>query len=290
MRFARSVFVIGPWLQRHRWHFSQPPESAARPHRLLPPARRQAAVARRQYRRLRLGHRRGLDPGDMDPSAPPCGDFYQYCGRRVAQEEPDSSGLPELGAFNELDERNREIAASDPGEACRRAPAARGSEERKLGDFYASCMDEAAIEAAGISPLQGSSTESQLSATGRRSRRRSPASRKRGVSALFQFGSEEDRKNSSQVIAAALRAVSGFPTATTTRRPTTSRRTPRRNTSTHVAKMLELAGETPAERRGAGEDDPRLRDEARGAGDDARRAAQSGQYLPSLTAARSWRG
>ena len=32
------------------------------------------------------------------------------------------------------------------------APA--GSEERKIGDFYASGMDEAAVEKAGIAPLK----------------------------------------------------------------------------------------------------------------------------------------
>ena len=35
---------------------------------------------------------------------------------------------------------------------CRRKPRA-GSDEQLIGDFYASCMDEAAIEKAGITPL-----------------------------------------------------------------------------------------------------------------------------------------
>jgi putative endopeptidase len=108
---------------------------------------------------------RGLDPGDMDPSAPPCGDFYRYADGGWVKKNPIPADYPSWGAFNELDERNRETLHQTLEKLAAGAPAAPGSEERKLGDFYASCMDEAAIEAAGISPLQGAQMN-QLSATG----------------------------------------------------------------------------------------------------------------------------
>src|SRR5437867_9518670 len=52
---------------------------------------------------------RGLDPGDMDPSAPPCGDFYRYADGGWLKKNPIPADYPSWGAFNELDERNREI-------------------------------------------------------------------------------------------------------------------------------------------------------------------------------------
>jgi putative endopeptidase len=88
----------------------------------------------------------------MDRTADPCDDFYRYaCGGWL-----DATPLPAdqsrwTRSFSTIGERNRQIvnalledAAKNPG----------GSEERrKVGDFYATCMDEAAVEQAGIAPL-----------------------------------------------------------------------------------------------------------------------------------------
>ena len=51
---------------------------------------------------------RGLDPLDMDRSAPPCGDFYRYADGGWLKRNPVPADYPSWGAFNELDERNRE--------------------------------------------------------------------------------------------------------------------------------------------------------------------------------------
>ncbi len=88
----------------------------------------------------------------LDPSVDPCQDFYRYaCGGWLATAElpPDR---PRWGrGFSAIAERNlaieREIleaAAADPGND----PGL-----RKIGDFWAACMDEEAIEQAGLEPL-----------------------------------------------------------------------------------------------------------------------------------------
>ena len=90
----------------------------------------------------------------MDPRADPCQDFYRYaCGGWL-----DTTRLPADEArwarsFSTISERNREIvralledAAANPGEP--------GTERQKIGDFYGACMDEAAIERAGTTPLE----------------------------------------------------------------------------------------------------------------------------------------
>jgi putative endopeptidase len=126
-------------------------------------------------------------------------------------ENPIPADYPSWGAFNELDERNRETLHQPLEKLAAGPPATPGSEGRKLGDFYASCMDEAAIETAGISPLQGELD--RITAIRDRATLQEEIGRlqERGVNALFQFGSEEDRKNSSQVIAAALQGGLGLP-------------------------------------------------------------------------------
>jgi predicted metalloendopeptidase len=182
----------------------------------------------------------------MDPSAPACGDFYRYADGGWTKKNPIPSDYPSWGAFNELDERNRETLHQTLEKLAAGAPAAPGSEARKLGDFYASCMDEAAIEAAGISPLQGELD--RIAAIRDRATLQSEMARlqEMGVNALFQFGSEEDRKNSSQVIAAALQGGLGLPDRDYYTKTDEESKGLRQKYVAHVGKMLELAGETPA--------------------------------------------
>ena len=136
MRFLRSVSVLGVTLATACSSGAPPPAPAAKS---SPPA----PVASR-----------GLDPADMDKTAGACVDFYQYGDGGWLRKNPIPSDYPSWGAFNELDERNREILHQTLEKLSPDSSAAPGTEERKLGDFYASCMNETAIEQAGITPLQ----------------------------------------------------------------------------------------------------------------------------------------
>ena len=57
------------------------------------------------------------------------------------------------GSFQVLGEKNRERLRHILEAEARNAAHHKGSNEQKIGDFYASCMDEAKIEAEGIKPL-----------------------------------------------------------------------------------------------------------------------------------------
>ncbi len=214
---------------------------AAGPARAAAPARAHAAAPESPA----AAPTRGLDPGDMDPGAPACGDFYRYADGGWLKKNPIPADYPSWGAFNELDERNREILHQTLEKLAAGPPAA-GSEERKLADFYASCMDEPAIEAAGIAPL----TEEldRIGAIRDRASLQQEIARlqERGVNVLFQVGSEEDRKNSSQVIMAALQGGLGLPDRDYYTKTDEESKGLRAKYVAHVAKMLELAGDAPA--------------------------------------------
>jgi putative endopeptidase len=97
------------------------------------------------------GH--GLDVAAMDTAVKPGDDFDAYANggwEKRAVIPPDRASW---GAFAELRELADKRTAALVEEAAKsNAPA--GSDARKVGDFYASFMDEAAIEGKGLAPLE----------------------------------------------------------------------------------------------------------------------------------------
>jgi putative endopeptidase len=95
----------------------------------------------------------GFSIDNIDKSVDPCVDFYQYaCGNWIKNSEipPDQS---RWGSFDELHERNLEIARGILEKAAA-GGAGRDAVDQRIGDFYGSCMDEKAVDAKGITPLQ----------------------------------------------------------------------------------------------------------------------------------------
>jgi len=90
---------------------------------------------------------------ELDPKADPCVDFDQFAngGWRAANPLPPSKQKWSRRAAGR--EANRRQVAELLEEVSRRTDWPRGSAEQLLGDHYASCMDEAAIEASGRAPL-----------------------------------------------------------------------------------------------------------------------------------------
>jgi putative endopeptidase len=94
----------------------------------------------------------GLEARSLDRTADPCVDFYQFaCGGWI-QNNQIPADRARWGRGGELDERNKAaIKALLEGAA---QATAGDPATRKLGDFYASCMDEAAVERAGLTAIQ----------------------------------------------------------------------------------------------------------------------------------------
>src|SRR5512144_962675 len=95
----------------------------------------------------------GLDVAALDRSANACQDFYQFaCGGWLTT-NPVPASEPSWSRFNELAERNREtlrsILEADAPSRPNRPPV-----QAKIGDYYAACMDETAIDQKGLAPLK----------------------------------------------------------------------------------------------------------------------------------------
>ena len=95
----------------------------------------------------------GINIANMDRSAKPGDNWYEYCnGDWIKRTEipPDRS---RLGVFTTLADLSDKRTSALIEEAAKSGGAA-GSSSRKIADLYNSYMDEAGIEAKGLTPLQ----------------------------------------------------------------------------------------------------------------------------------------
>ena len=97
--------------------------------------------------------RKLLDPANMDTTVHPGDNFFQYANGAWLKNNPIPNSESRWGSFNELQENNYKAlhALLDSAAAITNAPA--GSLVQKVGDFYRTGMDSAAIDKAGITPL-----------------------------------------------------------------------------------------------------------------------------------------
>ncbi len=189
---------------------------------------------------------RTLDLAGMDTATQACSDFYQYGNGTWLANNPIPPDRPRWGSFDELRQKNLDNLHGilDRLAADKSAPA--GSDERKLGDFYGACMDEAAIETKGLSPIEPELAKIDAIRDLAGLRAEITRLQKMGVNALFTFGSEEDRKDSSRVIAALLQAGLGLPDRDYYTKTDEKSVELRKKYVAHVQKMLELAGSPSA--------------------------------------------
>jgi putative endopeptidase len=93
-----------------------------------------------------------LDPHNMDTSVKPGDNFYLYANGNWLKNNPVPPEYSRWGSFNELVEKNNDALHKIAEKAA--AEKSAGPDVQKVGDFYASGMNEAEINSAGVKPLQ----------------------------------------------------------------------------------------------------------------------------------------
>jgi putative endopeptidase len=195
---------------------------------------------------LAHGGERGLQTENIDSSTSPCRDFFQYANGawlRAAHIPPDHDTW---GVDEEIDQRNlgilRDIldnAASHAGDMSGEA----AGPIRKIGDFYAAAMDEAAIESAGLTPLREDLTSIAALKTADDVAALVRDWHVRGFDVLFELQAQEDLKDSSTNIAYAGQGGLGLPDRDYYLRADAKSALLRARYREHIGQMLALLGD-----------------------------------------------
>ncbi len=186
-----------------------------------------------------------IDQGALDREADPCDDFYQFaCGGWIAATPipPDRPGwyrsFSEIQAHNELMLR-RILEDSAAG----RLKTPYGE---KLGAYWTSCMDEEHAPKASLATLQVELA--RIDAVQDRKQLATEVARLQfgDVNAFFAFGAEQDFRDATQMIGGADQGGLGLPDRDYYLKEDERAVALRQAYQTHVARMLELAGEESA--------------------------------------------
>jgi endothelin-converting enzyme/putative endopeptidase len=204
-----------------------------------------AVAAHAQDRPLEaLPYTPGLDVKSMDRDADPCADFYQYACGGWMRDNPIPPDQARWDVYSKLTQDNQRFLWGILQDLAQKK-AGRTAPQQKIGDYFAACMDEEAIEKRGLKPVE---PMLQRVARLRSKKELAPLLAQihvdTGSDALFGFGSDQDYGNSNDVIAFAVAGGLGLPDRDYYTKDDERSKDIRAKYTAHVAKMLQLAGES----------------------------------------------
>jgi len=186
----------------------------------------------------------GFDPHAIDHSVSACANFYQYACGIWRAENPIPADRARWGRFDALQQQNQ-LALQSILEAASVNTPQRTPIEQKIGDLYYACTDEKAIEQKGLAPIMPDIE-------------RIAALHEKGSLAdlvvylylagsepFFNFTSEPDSKNATQMIAGIGQGGLGLPDRDYYFKADPQSAQLREKYVSHVRKIFGLLGSSP---------------------------------------------
>ena len=187
-------------------------------------------------------HEPALDVTSMDRNIDPCVDFFAYsCGGWIKNNPipPDQSSWD---TYSKMEDENKDRLRGIL-EAASAPDPKRNAVSQMIGDYYASCSDEQAIEAKGAEPLKP--VLDRIAKISSKPEIADVASSMVTDNVLFRFESIQDFRDASQVVANADQGGLGLPDRDYYLKDDAKSQELRTKYLAHVQKMFELLGDAP---------------------------------------------
>ena len=189
----------------------------------------------------------GLDVSAMDTSANPCEDFYQFTCGGWMKNNPIPADQSRWSVYGKLYQDNQRFLWGILDTLSRKT-SGNTSNQQKIGDYYAACMNEAAIEQRGAAPMHPALDD----IAAMRSKSDLPALLAKLHLSIadnglyFGFGSDQDFSDSNSVIAFAVGGGLSLPDRDYYTNSDAKSKDLRAKYLAHVARVFALMGDAPA--------------------------------------------
>jgi predicted metalloendopeptidase len=193
---------------------------------------------------------RPVDPNNFDPSVKPADDFFLYANGGWLKRTEIPPEYSRWGSFNELIEHNND-ALHDIAQKAEKTPVdpKLAPETQKVGDYYASGMDEKTIESLNTQPLADEFKRIDAMKGQEDVLKEIAHLHAMGVGALFEFGAAQDDKDSTHDTAQAVQGGLGMPDRDYYTKTDDASKKLRDQYVEHVTKMLTLLGDPESKAR-----------------------------------------
>jgi len=215
---------------------------------------RPASAAAAESGETKLEH---FDPNLADKTLDPCDNFYKYSCNKWLSANPIPADQVVWGTGSGLQFWN-ESALRDTLEAASKGGSSRSAVQQKIGDYWAACMDESGIDAAGVKPLQPElariaalKSKKDLTLEIAHLHHLYPGAWQAGDnqsnSPLFGFSSQQDFDNASLVVAAIDQAGLSLPNRDYYLKADDKSKEILAKYRSHIQKMFALGGESDSQ-------------------------------------------
>jgi putative endopeptidase len=188
-----------------------------------------------------------VDLAAIDTTVNACTDFFQYANGAWLARDTIPAAYSYSGVSRDMADRNELVvrAVLDDAKA-RRASVPPASTLRKLGTFYATCMDSAAAEQQGLDPVRPLLKAAQGVTTRAGLIREAGALQRQGIDVLFGFFSQADPHDAAHYQAWFYQGGLGMPDRDYYTDEGPSADSLRQAYQTHIARFLVMAGAAEA--------------------------------------------
>ena len=189
---------------------------------------------------------RAVDRSNMDTTCAPCTDFYRFVNGKWLDTATIPASYPGIGVGREVYDRSLDVLHEILEQAAKDKSAAPNSNTQKLGAFYGACLDSAKAEKLDAAPMAAELERIAAITTPALLQAEFARLQADGVDIAFGVGTEPDFKNTKLTVAAVGQGGLGLPDREYYLNDDSASVKLRDAYRAHVARTLELLGDTPA--------------------------------------------